>query len=67
MPEAEREAIFRKFYRGSVATSRALRGSGLGLAICKQIVDAHGGSISVSTAPQGGARFTISLPVSVSQ
>ncbi|MCK4516230.1 MAG: hypothetical protein KAU31_13295, partial [Spirochaetaceae bacterium] len=39
------------------------RGMGLGLAICKSIAEAHGGSISVSNTPGGGARFEVRLPV----
>ena len=40
-------------------------GSGLGLAIVQKIVDEHGGSVRVDEAGQGGARFTIRLPVSI--
>ena len=39
------------------------RGSGLGLAIVRKIVDAHDGRIDVSTPPEGGTRFTVTLPV----
>lgn len=39
-------------------------GTGLGLAICKRIVQAHKGSISFSSSPQNGTKFTIILPVS---
>lgn len=38
-------------------------GTGLGLAICKRIIDAHGGSISVSSIPGTGTTFTVALPV----
>ncbi len=52
--------VFEKFYRGAqVGTS----GAGLGLAICKGIVEAHGGSVSASSRREGGAVFTIQLPL----
>lgn len=57
---AEREAIFRRLYRGDA--SRSQRGLGLGLSMVKAIVEAHGGSVSVDDAPGGGARFTLRLP-----
>jgi len=37
---------------------------GLGLAVCKQIIDQHGGQIRVTSAPGGGATFTVALPMS---
>jgi PAS domain S-box-containing protein len=39
-------------------------GTGIGLAVCRSIVDAHGGEIALSNAPEGGARFAITLPAS---
>ena len=53
----ERQRIFEPFRRGEGSAS-----SGVGLAICKAIVEAHGGAMSVETAPAGGARFRFSLP-----
>lgn len=58
---ADVERIFEKFTSGVGATSES-RGSGLGLAICKAIAEAHGGSIRVENAPDGGACFQVSIP-----
>jgi signal transduction histidine kinase len=60
VPVTEREAIFRRLYRGD--TSRSERGFGLGLSLVKAIVEAHGGGISVDDAPGGGAQFVVRLP-----
>lgn len=43
--------------------TRKARGIGLGLAVTKRIVDSHGGTISVQTAPGEGTTFTLDLPV----
>jgi two-component system sensor histidine kinase MprB len=53
--------VFDRFYRG--ASSRGRQGSGLGLAIVRQVADQHGGSVEVENAPDGGAVFTLRLPV----
>jgi two-component system sensor histidine kinase MprB len=52
--------IFDRFYRG--ANSRSRQGSGLGLAIVRQVAESHGGSVSATNAPDGGAVFTLTLP-----
>lgn len=56
----EREAIFAPGFRGSAG--RSAPGTGHGLAIAKEFVEAHGGSIEVSSSPERGARFTVRLP-----
>jgi PAS domain S-box-containing protein len=53
--------VFDKFYRGDVSDT-AVRGLGLGMNIVKQIVDQHGGSITVASKPEHGTNVTIFLP-----
>jgi signal transduction histidine kinase len=60
VPDSEREAIFRRLYRGDA--SRSQRGLGLGLSMVKAIVEAHAGTVTVENVSSGGARFTIRLP-----
>ncbi len=44
-------------------STKGLRGTGLGLVVTKKVVEEHGGWITVDTAPQKGASFTLSLPL----
>jgi heavy metal sensor kinase len=59
---ADAERIFEPFVRLDAARARETGGSGLGLAIARSIVVAHGGALSVESAPGAGSRFTIRLP-----
>jgi signal transduction histidine kinase len=62
VPEAERDIVFDKFYRGRDAQNRGEAGSGLGLAIVKSLVELHGGSVRVEESAPRGARFVVELP-----
>ena len=53
-------SIFDPFY----TTKRPGRGTGLGLSICKSVMKEHNGSIEAANSPEGGAVFTVTLPVS---
>ncbi|MGN6031603.1 MAG: ATP-binding protein [Thermomicrobiales bacterium] len=63
IPEAERDALFTPFFRARSAAESAVPGLGLGLYICRELVEAHGGTISVDASESGGSRFTIALPI----
>jgi len=61
IPEAERELIFEKFYRGNNGRSKS-EGTGLGLAIAKSIVETYGGRLRLEAEPLGPA-FHFELPL----
>jgi signal transduction histidine kinase len=67
IPARDRERIFDRFARLDDARDRDTGGSGLGLAIVRQLTDAHGGTVTVGTAPSGGASFIVILPASVAR
>lgn len=62
VPDAEKERVFEKFYRGGASDASA-SGTGLGLAIASEIARTHGGRVWVEDAQPSGARFVLSLPL----
>lgn len=54
--------IFERFVRAEASRNRSHGGAGLGLAICRNIVQAHGGTIAATAAPLGGLLISIRLP-----
>ncbi len=62
IPQEQQEHIFERFYQVDGSTTRSFGGTGLGLALVKEIVDLHGGQISVGSEPEKGTTFMISLP-----
>ena len=63
IPETDVKHIFDRFYRVDKARSRATGGTGLGLSIVRQMVQLHGGEITVESVPGEGSVFTVTLPV----
>ena len=55
--------VFERFYRADRARSRSGGGSGLGLAIARNLAEAHDGTLTAENHPQGGAIFTLRLPL----
>jgi signal transduction histidine kinase len=65
IPAEQLPHVFRKFYQADNQSRASARGTGLGLAISKEIVDAHGGSITCESTPGVGTSFLITLPAKV--
>ena len=63
VPVELREAVFERFHQGESGPAGRLGGTGLGLAITKEFVALHGGTIAVTDAPEGGALFSVVLPL----
>lgn len=62
MSAADAQRVFERFYRADASRTRASGGAGLGLSIVDSLVRAHGGRVSVTTAPGRGCCFRVELP-----
>jgi signal transduction histidine kinase len=62
IPESELERVFEPFYRLETSRNRDSGGTGLGLSIARDIVQAHGGTLTLANRPAGGLEAVISLP-----
>lgn len=59
----EQDEIFDRFYRARAVRLKPIRGSGIGLALVRHIAKAHGGDVTVASAPGQGCTFELWLPV----
>lgn len=66
IPSDHHQRVFERFYRVDRGRSRTLGGTGLGLSIVKNIVESHGGEITVESALNRGSTFTVKLPLGAS-
>ncbi|MCT4792747.1 MULTISPECIES: HAMP domain-containing sensor histidine kinase [Exiguobacterium] len=67
IPKKDIPHLFDSYYRVDHQEHKKIQGTGLGLLICKEIVDAHGGQISVSSEVNKGSDFLIRLPLKHTQ
>ena len=65
IPEGEQDRLFQRFFRSSTATEQAIPGTGLGLVISRAIVEAHGGTIGVTSRTGAGTCFRVELPIAL--
>ena len=63
IPDDQREVVFDRFRQLDGGATRSLSGTGLGLAIVRDVVRLHSGRVAVSSAPEGGALFMVTMPV----
>ena len=63
IPEKELPGLFKKFFRSTTATDRAIQGTGLGLSIASSIVRGHHGTISITSVIGEGTEVVVELPL----
>jgi two-component system sensor histidine kinase SenX3 len=63
IPEAEQQRVFEPFYRSEQTRARQVSGTGLGLSLAKSTIERYKGTIEVHNSPEGGAQFTVRLPI----
>lgn len=63
VPDAQLQRLFERFFRGEASRGRAGGGAGLGLAICRNIVEAHHGTIVARPSALGGIEIAVDLPL----
>jgi two-component system sensor histidine kinase BaeS len=63
VPRETLERLFERLYRVESSRNRSLGGAGLGLSICRNIVEAHGGTIEAKASPLGGVWIKVALPL----
>jgi len=67
IPEEELPHVFERFFRGEKPRLMQISGTGLGLAIAREIVELHGGQITVESEAEVGTTFTVWLPLTAAQ
>lgn len=65
VPQAEKDSLFERFYRGSNVRSARIPGSGLGLSVARAIARLHSGEISIASGNPGGTIVLVVLPIGV--
>lgn len=63
MDEATRARVFERFYQGDAGLARGHEGMGIGMAIAREMVELHGGALTVESEPGLGSTFTFTLPL----